>query len=484
MNILMASSEMVPFAKTGGLADVVGTLPYALQKLDCKVSVIIPYYLMVEKSSIPVKMQFEGIPVELGNEKFVGNILKATDIPDIEVYFVQQQQFFGREDLYGTEHGDFEDNAKRFIFFNKMALTFCELMKYEPDIFHCHDWQTGLIPAYVKEFQQAQKRFQKTASIYTIHNIAYQGLFDTYFFYLTGLPPSVYSVNGLEYWGKINLMKAGINFSDFITTVSKKYSDEIKTEEYGYGIDGILRNRADRLTGILNGVDYSVWNPDTDPLIAANYNSRSLAGKKQCKADLLAEFKLPKARKNKPLLGIISRLADQKGFDLLAEIIDTLMQRDLSLVLLGTGEKKYHDLFREIARCYPEKAGIRIAYDNTLAHKIEAGSDMFLMPSRYEPCGLNQIYSLKYGTVPVVRATGGLDDTVQAFQPGTGQGNGFKFYDYSASAFLECIDAALSLYSDKKSWRKIVRNAMKADFSWERSAKEFMQLYQRALDSL
>jgi len=482
MHVLMAASEMAPFAKTGGLADVVSALPPALARKGCQTKIFLPLYLMVEQSNLPTEIVYEGIPLELGNERFVGNILRYKMSPEMEVYFVQQQQFFYREGLYGTAQGDYADNAKRFIFFSKMILRYCELAGYTPEVIHCHDWQTGLIPVYLKHLPRIAAQFQKSVVVFTIHNIAYQGLFPAALFPLTNLPPSVFTVDGFEYWGKMNFMKAGINFADYITTVSEKYSDEIKTPEFGYGIDGILRNRAGRLVGILNGVDYSVWDPATDPLIVANYSSQKLSGKKQCKADLLSEFNLPKKLMNKPLLGIISRLVDQKGFDLLAEIIDQLMQRDLALILLGTGEQKYHTLFQTIAEEFPAKTGIRIAYDNPLAHRIEAGSDIFLMPSKYEPCGLNQIYSLKYGTVPIVRATGGLDDTIQPFDLATETGNGFKFVTYSPADFLKTIDTALDLYRQKKIWRKLMQNAMQADYSWERSAEKYFQLYEQALE--
>lgn len=477
MKILMASSEMVPFAKTGGLADVVGALPFALEKLDCQIKVILPYYLMVEQSKPAVTCIFEEIPIDIGNEKFTGNILSLHLTENVEVLFVQQHQFFYREGLYGTPEGDFPDNLKRFIFYAKMVLKYCELSNYQPDIIHGHDWQAGLIPVYLRTLPREKTFFEKTASIFTIHNVAYQGLFEARYFGLTGLPESVFSIPGIEYWGKMNLLKAGINFSNHITTVSPRYSQEIQTPEFGYGMEGILQERAHRLHGILNGVDYSVWNPATDPLIKSKYSPENMAGKAKCKLDLLAEYNLPAGLASKPLIGIISRLVTQKGFDLLAQILDNLMQRDLGMVLLGTGEKKYQDLFREMAQRFPGKVGLRLAYNDSLAHKIEAGSDIFLMPSRYEPCGLNQIYSLKYGTIPVVHATGGLEDTIELFNPATGTGNGYKFYHYSPWSFLEALDAALQLFRNPEKWQQVVQNAMQADFSWDRSAVAYKQLY-------
>lgn len=480
MDILMASSEIVPFAKTGGLADVVGALPFAFKKLKCKVKAFMPYYLTVEKSNLSVEPVFEGIPIKLGNEKYVGDILRHEAAPGVEFYFIRQQQFFSREQLYGTPAGDYPDNDKRFIFFCKIILRFCELAGYEPDIVHCHDWQTGLVPVYFKYFQALEGKFKKTATIFTIHNIAYQGLFEYPGFQLTGLPETVYSVAGLEYWGKMNMLKAGINFSDFVTTVSPKYSQEIQTEEYGCGMHGILRDRAEHIVGILNGVDYSVWNPKTDLLIKTNYSLKTIAQKNECKIDLLKEYQLSLKLKDKPLIGLIGRLTDQKGYDLIAEVIDQILERDLTMVILGSGEQKYHDLFNELAQKYPKQFGVRIAYDNKLAHKIEAGSDIFLMPSKFEPCGLTQIYSLKYGTIPIVRATGGLDDTIINYQPAQPDSNGFKFIEYSSQELLTTIDTALENFNNPKVWKQLVRNAMKADFSWDQSAKAYLDLFNRA----
>ncbi|MCI0513978.1 glycogen synthase GlgA [candidate division KSB1 bacterium] len=480
MQVLIVTSEMVPYSKTGGLADVLGALPAALAKLDCEVSVFLPYYSMTEQMQLPVTLAYEAIPLELGFEKYVGNILRTQPSAGVTVYLVQQHQFYDREFLYGTPQGDYPDNAKRFIFFNKMALRFCELSGFAPDIIHCHDWQAGLIPVYLKANYQNHDLFRKTATIFTIHNIAYQGIFELSQFGLTGLPDSVNTVDGLEFWGKMNFMKAGINFSDYISTVSRKYSEEIQTPEYGYGIDGVLRNRKHRCWGIVNGVDYDIWNPAVDQLIAANYSIESLAAKRTCKIDLLNEFHFAPELAAKPLLGVISRLADQKGFDLLSQIMPQLMARGVTFVLLGTGDQKYHDLFHQFAQLYPQQVGVRLAFDNRLAHKIEAGADIFLMPSRYEPCGLNQIYSLKYGTIPVVRATGGLDDTIQQFDVATGQGTGFKFTPYTSAAFLAAIDAALQIYADAAAWQRLMQQAMQADFSWDHSAREYRRLYDAA----
>lgn len=482
LRILFVTPEAVPFAKTGGLADVSGSLPKFLYPLGCELILIMPYYRAVKQSGQPLSYLGEKIEVPLGDEIIRGDIYQGQLTSEISIFFIGRDEFFDREYLYSTPKGDYFDNAERFIFFSRAALIFCQQIGYIPDIIHHHEWQTGLISAYLKSVYKNDPFFSKTASVFTIHNIAYQGLFKKEKFWLTGLPSEIYNPEGIEFWERINLMKAGIVYADIINTVSKKYSEEIQSAEYGYGLDGILRKRRKDLYGILNGVDYGDWNPSSDPYIIAHYDINDLSGKESCKMDLLREFGLPPSLEKYPLLGMISRLADQKGFDLLVEIIDELFTMDVGFVLLGTGEQKYHDIFREIGKRYPKKAGIRIAYDDRLAHKIEAGADIFLMPSRYEPCGLNQIYSLRYGTIPVVRATGGLDDTIVNYDPLSGEGNGFKFEGYDAKEFLKKIKIAISFYSQPAHWEKIIKNAMAQDFSWHKSAEAYLSLYQKALD--
>ena len=481
MKVLFVSPEAVPFAKTGGLADVSGALPKALKKMGIDVRLVLPFYRMVREQKYNYQTLIENLEIPIGRRSLKGDIKALLEWENgFPVYFVEKEEFYDRSNLYGTPKGDYFDNAERFIFFSRMVLELCEKIDFFPDIIHGNDWQCGLIPAYLKTLFRSDSRFAKTASVFSIHNIAYQGLFPGEDFPLTGLPAELFSISGVEFWGKVSFIKAGIVFSDIITTVSEKYSQEIQTEEFGYGLEGILRERKNDLYGVLNGADYEEWNPATDKYIAANYSLDDLSGKIKCKEDLVKIFKLPKKLISRPLFGVISRLADQKGFDLLAEIIDELMNLDLGLVLLGTGEEKYHQLFTRIGEKYPKKTGIKIAYDNTLAHKIEAGCDIFLMPSRYEPCGLNQIYSLKYGTIPIVRATGGLDDTIQEFNPSSGQGTGFKFEPYEGQALFQTIKRALTLYQDKANWQKLMKNAMKADFSWEKSAQKYRELYRKA----
>ena len=482
LRVLFVTPEAVPFAKTGGLADVAGALPKSLRALGCEIKLIMPYYRMVKDSGLPHQYLGEEMEVPIGYEKLKADIYQGRLNQDIPVYFIGREEFFDRPHLYSTSQGDYFDNAERFIFFSKAILNLCQRLGFSPDIIHHHEWQTGLVPAYLQSVYRNDPLFSHTATVFTIHNIAYQGLFKKEKFWLTGLPAEMYSPEGIEFWERINFMKAGIVYADAINTVSKKYSEEIQTAEYGYGLDGILRKRRESLTGILNGVDYEEWNPAHDPHLIALYDVKDISGKRECKKDLLKEFHLPSSLENAPLLGMISRLADQKGFDLLMEILDEFFALDIGFVLLGTGEQKYHDLFTRVAHTYPHKAGIRIAYDDRLAHKIEAGADFFLMPSKYEPCGLNQIYSLKYGTIPIVRATGGLDDTITHYDPVSKKGNGFKFVRYEAKEFLNTIKGAIRFYSQPEHWKQLLRNAMTADFSWERSAEAYLHLYRKALE--
>lgn len=357
----------------------------------------------------------------------------------------------------------------------------CVALDLRPDVIHCNDWQTGLAPIFLRTFFDDHPIFRDTGTLFTIHNIGYQGLFGHLDMHLTNLPWELFTPAGIEFYGKINLLKAGIVGADILSTVSPTYSREIQTSEFGSGMEGILASRSDRLFGVLNGVDYDAWNPEIDQHIAANYGPSDLAGKAQCKADLLEQFGLPEIE-DAPLLGIVSRLDDQKGFDILAPVMDDIVGEDCQLALLGTGDAKYHELFEKLARKYPDRVGVKLEFSNALAHKVEAGADIFMMPSRYEPCGLNQMYSLKYGTVPLVRATGGLDDTIVDYtESSSGSGNGFKFAQYSSSALLEKLREARRLYADKAQWNRIMQNGMACDFSWESSAKRYVELYQKAV---
>jgi len=478
MKVAFVVSECVPFAKTGGLADVAGALPAKIAELGHEVIVIMPYYHKVKESAENIASIGKRVTAPI-SVKMVDAELYQARKNGVGFYFIKKDDYYDREQLYGTSEGDYLDNAERFMFFCKAALETLKALDFKPDIIHCHDWQSGLVPALVNEYRPRNGFFHNARCVFTIHNLAYQGSFWHLDMPMTGLPWSYFTPDGFEYYGKINLIKSGIVYSDVINTVSEKYSKEIQTEEYGCGLEGVLKARSERLFGILNGVDYDQWSPEKDEYIAANYSIDNLGGKLECKKDLLQEFNLSYDPK-RPLIGVISRLADQKGFDLIADDIDKIMKLNIGFILLGTGEQKYHELFTKIGKRFHRRAGIRIDFDNALAHKIEAGCDMFLMPSRYEPCGLNQIYSLKYGTVPIVRATGGLDDTITDYDPKTGDGNGFKFTQYTPEALIETIKRAVRLFADKKQWAKLVRNGMSCDFSWNKSADKYVRLYETA----
>jgi starch synthase len=344
---------------------------------------------------------------------------------------------------------------------------------------HCHDWQTALIPVLLKTLYAEDPAFANTPCVFTIHNMGYQGIFAPEILPLLMLPWDLFTITKLEFYGKVNFLKGAIAFADFITTVSRKYAQEIQTAEYGFGLEGILRARAGTVVGILNGVDYSQWNPETDPFIAAQYSVEDFRGKAICKQDLMKEFGLP-GDTQLPVVGIVSRFAAQKGFDLILQVADRLAREEMILVTLGTGDREYEELFRRMHKLYPQKFAVKIAYDNRVAHKVEAGSDMFLMPSHYEPCGLNQIYSLRYGTVPIVRATGGLDDTIEQFDPQTLKGTGFKFKEYTGEALLETVRSALAVYQNKNAWHALMRNGMVQEYSWAAAAKEYVKVYERA----
>jgi starch synthase len=479
MKILFAASEMVPFSKTGGLADVAGALTKALSGLGHEVCAVVPYYRDTSLKGLDVEEVDLGISVPISDRQEYGDIFRTVTDAGVTVYFIGKSAYYDREGLYGTPEDAFHDNAERFIFFSKAVIELCRSLDFSPDVIHCNDWQTGLVPIYLNEVFDADPLFQDTATLFTIHNIGYQGLFWHLDMHLTNLPWNLFTPEGFEFYGKINLLKAGLVGADIISTVSPQYAKEIQTSEFGCRLEGVLSKRSDRLFGVLNGVDYDDWNPESDKHIAASYGPGDLSGKALCKADLLKEFGLP-AIDGAPLLGIVSRLADQKGFDILAEAIDDIIDQGCQLVLLGTGDEKYHRLFEELAKKYPRRVGASLSFSNALAHKIEAGSDIFMMPSKYEPCGLNQMYSLKYGTIPLVRATGGLEDTIVDFADPAG--NGFKFTEYSSAALLDKVKDACKVYANKKKWNRIIKNAMACDFSWDASAKKYVELYKNAVD--
>jgi starch synthase len=475
MKILFVSSEGLPYSKTGGLADVIEALPKALREMGHEVAVLLPRYRDNEMTSVLVS----SVTVALGDQVRFPAIGEGTSVDGVRYFFVDDPGYFDRAQLYGDKTGDYPDNAERFAEFSRAAIEFTKRI-WLPDVIHCHDWQSALVPVLLRTQHANDPAVRSLPVVFTIHNLGYQGLFPHATLQKIGLPDSLFTMDGLEFFGKVNFLKGGLLFADYLSTVSRGYAKEIQTPQFGCGLDGVIRKRAQRLVGILNGVDYTTWSPQADKLIAQNYSADNLDGKKACKKNLLDLFGLPGENPDRPLMGIVSRFADQKGFDLIAETAEDLMKENLAIVALGTGLPEYEEFFRQLAEKYPARVGVKIGYDNTLAHKIEAGADMFLMPSRYEPCGLNQIYSLRYGTVPIVRATGGLDDTIQNFDPSSRQGTGFKFEQYTGHALLGCIRAAVATYRDRKAWQAVQANGMAKDFSWRVSATAYVTLYDAA----
>jgi starch synthase len=477
MHIAFVASECVPFSKTGGLADVVGALPRALVAAGHEVTVYLPRYRQTKLTNTKTLIPSLTIPFD-DHYRFC-SILDGETRNGVHFYFVEYPPYFDRDGLYGTSAGDFPDNAERFALLCRAALEASKVFGV-PQVFHCHDWQTALIPVLLRTQYAEDPSFREVATVFTIHNMGYQGVFSPDTLPLLTLPWDLFTILKLEFFGNVNLLKGALVYADFVTTVSRRYSHEIQTTEFGFGLDGVLRDRSSTVTGILNGVDYEEWNPKTDKFIAAQYSAENLSGKMKCKQDLLTTFGVTDPNTRLPVIGIASRFAAQKGFDLIAQVIDRLVREEMILVILGTGDRQYENMFARIAKQFPDKISVKVAYDNTLAHKVEAGSDMFLMPSRYEPSGLNQMYSLKYGTVPIVRATGGLDDTIDQWDPRTGKGTGFKFLEYSGEDLLLMIKQALQAFQNESSWQVLMRNGMSKDFSWNVSAREYARVYERA----
>jgi starch synthase len=477
MHIAFAASECVPFSKTGGLADVVGALPRALAALGHQVSVYVPRYRQTKLADPQTVVRSITIPFD-DKYRFC-SVVTDGSTAGVKYYFVDYPPYFDREFLYGSPAGDYPDNAERFALFSRAVLEASKVLGV-PHVFHCHDWQSALVPVMLRTLYDEDPAFREVATVFTIHNMGYQGLFSSDTLPLLMLPWELLAISKMEFFGQVNFLKGALIYADYVTTVSKKYSQEIQTTEYGFGLEGVLRNRAATVSGILNGVDYDEWSPQTDKFAVAKYSAQDLSGKAKCKQDLLQAFGIANANTKVPVIGIVSRFAAQKGFDLIAQIMDRLAREEMIMVVVGSGDKPYEEMFQRINKQFPNKIAVKVAFDNAIAHKIEAGADMFLMPSRYEPCGLNQIYSLKYGTVPVVRATGGLDDTIEPWDARTGKGTGFKFSDYTGEALLATIKQALLAYQDPSSWQTLMRNGMARDFSWGASAREYGKVYERA----
>jgi len=479
MHIVFAASEAVPFAKTGGLADVVGALPREVAKLGYEVSVYLPLYTSVRphlEKELQYVIRSITIPFPHGN-RFAG-IVDGGVRDGVRFYFVDCPEFFDRQGIYGNNGDSYTDNAERFGLFCRAIIESSKLLGV-PDIFHLHDWQAALLPLLLRTVYSGDPLLKNAATVLTIHNAGYQGWFPPSTIDQLLLPWELFTYDKLEHYNTVDFLKGGVFYADLLTTVSRKYSEEIQTAEFGNGLEGALRQRSSDLRGILNGVDYTEWDPATDGNLAAHYNPLDLSGKRECRKDLLHAFGLDIPEQT-PVIGICSRFASQKGFDLLEQIAGRLAERDVAVVALGTGEPYYEKFFRDFAFANAGRFSVQIRHDEAIAHKIEGGADIFLMPSHFEPCGLNQIYSLKYGTIPVVRATGGLDDTVEEWDPAHKTGTGFKFEPYNAEALLHAVDRALGAFYDKKQWAQLMENAMAQNFSWEKPAAEYAAVYEEA----
>jgi starch synthase len=483
VNVIFASSEVTPLSKTGGLADVSGALPGALAKLGHQVTVVTPAYRQAKQSGVPIETLDIQLEIPIGSKVVTGKLLRC-QLPGsgASVILVEQDDYFDRDQLYQEDGQDYKDNCERFVFYCRALMELIRLLELPIDVIHCNDWQTGLLPALLRIEYEHARGYDEIVTVMTIHNMAYQGQFWHWDMLLTGLDWKYFNWRQMEFWGNLNLLKTGLTFADAVTAVSPRYAEEIQSQPMGCGLEGVLRQRRQDITGIINGVDYSIWNPETDPHLAANFDaSHWQAGKAVCKAALQRELGLTESPQT-PLLGFVGRLADQKGLDLLADVMQRWAgEQDVQWAILGTGDPRYHELLSNLVAEHPGRIGLSLAFSDALAHRIEAGVDMFLMPSRFEPCGLNQLYSLKYGSLPVVRATGGLADTVCDTNEATiaaGIANGFSFVDYEPHELEQTLSRAVAMYRDQpETWQRVVCNAMQQDWSWETSAGKYVDLY-------
>lgn len=473
--IFFLTSEIFPFSKSGGLADVAGILPLALRDLGMSVSVVTPYYGSLNISDHQLSPFLENCPVGYPWPE-VGADIYAADYKGVEVYFVDRPEYFDRKRLYCTPHGEFFDNCERFIFFSRAFLSLARRLQYIPRIVHCNDWHTSIVPAYIHYNRQEESFWSEAASVLTIHNLAFQGQYSARLFWEAGLPWQAWHMEGAEYYGSFNMLKTGIAFADKITTVSPSYAQEIMTSEFGEGLEGILSKRSEDVCGILNGVDYSIWDPGNDPFIPANYSLLDMLGKRTCKETLLQEMDLDPEMLSRPVMGFIGRLQEQKGVDLLLQCLANLLELNVALVVLGEGSREAEkSLFRWKER-YPGRVAVTIGYTERLSHEIMAGADLFLMPSRYEPCGLTQLYSLRYGTIPVTSDVGGLRDTIVPYpDPDC---TGFKFGSFTSDAFYQAVRTAVEMWQEGETWKNMQQRGMRQDFSWIRSAQEYAALYE------
>ena len=480
MDIVFAASECAPWAKTGGLADVVSALPKMLAKMGHRIRIFLPYYRQVAKAAPNAAVVLASVTIPFPSYNRFVRILDGGEADGVQTYFVDCPELFDRESFYATPSGDYPDNAERFGLLSRAVIEATKVLGV-PDVYHVHDWQTAMLAVLLRSTYYFDPVLRHVPALLTIHNAGYQGLFPPRTMEQLLLPWDMFTFERLEQNDQLNFLKGGIVYADAVTTVSSKYAEEIQTAEFGNGLEGTLRRRSGDLFGILNGVDYEEWDPAIDPHIAAHYSAEKLEGKKECRRDLLHAFGLENVGDETAVIGIVSRFATQKGFDFIVDILDRLVQEDMVMVMLGNGEEFYERLLVELAGRYPSKVRVQVKFDNVRAHKIEAGSDIFLMPSRYEPGGLNQIYSLKYGTVPVVRATGGLDDTIDE-QP-NGGGNGFKFWGYDSAALMDALRRALGTFRNKEEWTEMMKRGMGQDFSWNKPAAEYVRVYERVIQN-
>ncbi|MBN1622555.1 MAG: glycogen synthase GlgA [Endomicrobiales bacterium] len=477
MRILMAASECVPFIKVGGLADIMGTLPKYLKKEKQNPAVFIPKYKSIDDNKFNLRPLPHKILVKIGENYEEASIKKGSLDNGVPVYFIDNAKYFYRYEVYGTKDGDYEDNDERFIFFSKAVLEAAKVLNFKPDIINCHDWQTALIPAFLKILYKNDDFFSKTKSLYTIHNLAYQGHFKKNTLLKAGFTWDYFSNDKMEYYGGFNFMKTGLIYADKISTVSPNYSKEIQTRKYGAGMDGILDSRKNEIVGILNGIDYDYWNPDKDEYIEYKFSKDNFSGKTKCKSELQKACNL-KTDSKTFLVGSVSRLDPQKGYDLLIEAIPKMLKNNIQFVLLGRGNADIEESLRQLASENPDRISVDFEFNEPLAHKIYAGSDAFLLPSRFEPCGLSQMISLAYGTIPIVHKTGGLADTIIDFNEKSKKGNGFVFEkEDEADDFVKTVERAINVYNKKNLWESLVRNAFQCDFSWDKSVKKYIELY-------
>lgn len=478
MRILIASPEATPYAKTGGLADVAGSLLKEFCALKEKASLVLPLYRRIAEK-FRLQPTGKSFSVPMGAFKMEGRVWVSDKAVIPGAYFIECDELYGRKEFYGTPRGDYRDNALRFAFFSRAVIEACIAMDVRPDVIHCNDWQTAMIPLYLKKFYANRAGMKNTATVYTVHNLGYQGLFPASDIVYTGLGNDYFSPERLEFYGRLNFMKAGLLYADLLSTVSKTYAAEMLDPEYGFGLEGVLKMRRHDLYGIINGLDYEDWDPSSDRFIPEQYDRGDVTGKGLCKKELLKEAGL--RDDNRPLLGVVSRFSSQKGLDLIANALDGMVRLGVNIVIFGKGDEHYQNLLVSAAKKHSGRVFVRIGFKESLAHAIYAGCDFFLMPSRYEPCGLGQMIALRYGTVPIARRTGGLADTIEDYDHLRSRGTGFLFSDYTPNSLLDALKRALCVYADGEKMAKLVSDAMKTDFAWKKSAERYIELYARAV---